>query len=64
MEIKPGTWSSQTGGLTLRDYFAGLALAGLIVAVPRMPNEVIARQAYHLADAMIAEREAQEREEK
>jgi len=35
-------------GIYLRQLFAGLALIGLIVAVPKMPDGDIARQAYGL----------------
>jgi len=52
-------------GMSLRDYFAGQALAGLL-AMPREPLkvptldaglEVFALSAYRMADAMLAERE-------
>lgn len=49
-------------GMTLRDYFAGQALAGLM-AVPYMeqqPSQTVqqrARWAYENADAMLAARE-------
>ena len=52
-------------GMTLRDYFAGQALAGLCAnhgfinsaSWDAAPNAVIASRAYSLADAMLAERE-------
>ena len=54
--------------MSLRDYFAGQALAGLI-AQPWHPemggapgietNEILAKWAYRIADAMIAAREAE-----
>ena len=46
------------GGLTVRDYFAGQATAGLL-ANPNYNNHVgeDARLAYELADAMIKARE-------
>ena len=44
------------GGMTLRDYFAGQALAGLASIVPPDPAEA-AYRAYQYADTMIAERE-------
>ena len=47
-------------GIYLRQLFAGLALIGLIVAVPKMPDGDIARQAYGLANAMLQEREKEE----
>ena len=47
-------------GASLRELFAGLALIGLIVAVPKIPDGDIARQAYGLANAMLQEREKEE----
>mgnify|MGYP000191404201 CR=1 FL=1 len=49
-------------GLTLRDYFAGQTLAGLMsdaetLSVFHGKEEKIAPAAYEIADAMIAERE-------
>lgn len=54
----------QDSGMTLRDWFAGMALQGLLSANPQCPDavseenvdSVIAREAYRSADAMIAER--------
>lgn len=43
------------GGMSLRDWFAGQALAALI-AQCNMPNEVYARMAYTLADTMLQQR--------
>lgn len=54
---------SNTGGMTLRDWFAGHALTGLvpIVGVPenepdKLWNTDMAKQAYALADAMLVVR--------
>jgi hypothetical protein len=44
------------GSLTLRDYFAGQALAGNLIE-PTANNEQVAKWAYSLADAMLAARE-------
>ena len=45
-------------GMSLRDYFAGQALAGLIACPNTSGGEKdFARNAYKLADAMLAERE-------
>jgi hypothetical protein len=46
-------------GMTLRDYFAGQALAGFAAhgGVWVADREVIARQAYKFADAMLKIRE-------
>lgn len=50
-------------GMTLRDYFAGQALAGELVSISALPIskdetavEHFARGAYSLADAMLKER--------
>ena len=49
------------GGLTLRDLFAGLAMAGQLAATPEPEEDrsfpSIATWAYGYADAMLAERE-------
>lgn len=47
-------------GMTLRDYFASQALMGLIanVETANQASATLARDAYHLASAMIAERAA------
>ena len=53
------TWNGSQEGMSLRDYFAGQALAGTAASQPwdDLPrDEVISRRAYTLADAMIAER--------
>lgn len=42
-------------GMTLRDYFAGQALAE--IATDSLPPQEVAEWAYDLADAMIAQRE-------
>ena len=42
-------------GMSLRDYFAGQAIAGLLARPSgEMPAEIAASFAYHFADAMIA----------
>lgn len=48
-----------TSGMTLRDYFAGQALAGYLAAVPPHDNaseEVMGQWCYRNADAMLAAR--------
>lgn len=54
-------WTERCGGMSLRDYFAGQALAGLN-AVPEsnMTAEDEARWAYASADAMLKERQRKE----
>lgn len=44
-------------GMTLRDYFAGQALAGMLSAPKHLP-EVYAKKAYEYADAMLKKRES------
>ena len=46
------------GGMTLRDYFAAKALAGLLACgiQPQSGPDMYARDAYAVADAMIQER--------
>lgn len=45
------------GGMSLRDYFAGQALAGLIAQTDKaLPTKTFAQEAYLCADAMIVER--------
>ena len=52
-----------SGGMSLRDYFAGQALMGLIADPSVILNDYIipahAKTVYKIADAMIAEREKQ-----
>jgi hypothetical protein len=58
----PHHGSLTQGGMTLRDYFAGQALAGFCVspvedaAITQWKFDVIARAADAAADAMLAER--------
>ena len=44
-------------GMSLRDWFAGMALSEMDLLVPHEACEILARNAYELADAMIAQRE-------
>lgn len=46
-----------SGGMTLRDWFAGQALAGKLQGIGGFNPELSAQSAYLYADAMIAERE-------
>lgn len=44
----------ESRGMSLRDYFAGQAIAGLLARPSgEMPAEIAASFAYHFADAMI-----------
>ena len=50
-----------TGGMTLRDYFAAKVLQGMLASgnLPKtMPDADIAECSYNLADAMLKAREA------
>ena len=55
----PNGWvrAAESPGMSLRDWFAGQALSGLL-ADPEMnaPPEPVAKVAYSYADAMLAER--------
>jgi len=60
--------SMRNEGMTLRDWFAGQALAGLATKTPTIRNPVdkyrysaVAVGAYYYADAMIAEREREKK---
>jgi hypothetical protein len=44
-------------GLDLRDWFAGLAMQGMMHDVSQPVGEVIAEWAYQVADAMMKARE-------
>jgi len=50
-ETRPGGYGT-TAGLTKREYFAAAALTGLIRQV-NMPDEVYARHAVAIADALL-----------
>ena len=68
-----GEPNSQNLGMTLRDYFAGQALANSTICTGKAPDwqlkrwfgnatgitgvQIVARQAFNYADAMLAERE-------
>ena len=44
------------GRVALRDYFAGLAMQGMMVQVNEPDGDWIARHSYAVADAMLARR--------
>ena len=45
-------------GMTLRDWFAGNAINGLIAVSPEEPFLLLAQRAYQMADAMIVARKS------
>ena len=49
------TRMTAVGGLTIRDWFAGMAMQGLLYKT-LAPASFIAKDAYMLADAMLAAR--------
>ena len=48
----------QYQGMTLRDYFAAKAMQGLLSATKTSDGEMIARDSYKMADAMLEARRA------
>jgi len=50
-------WADGFGGMSLRDWFAGMAAVGFINSDIDLGAEKAACWAYELADAMLAERE-------
>lgn len=60
-----GAWNvteRYSEGMSLRDYFAGQALAGLLAHLPGDSRRSAVGLAYRLADAMLVERERKEAE--
>ena len=51
---------NQSKGMTIRDYFAGQALIGLVTVDHDMGIELYASDAYKYADAMLKERDKNE----
>ena len=47
----------QDDGMTLRDYFAAKALQGLLAGTSTSNGDVIVRDSYAIADAMLKARE-------
>jgi hypothetical protein len=58
------TMSQNQGGMTLRDYFAGQALAGMLINYTTQKfgvgEQTCAKGAYEFADAMLAAREGKQ----
>jgi hypothetical protein len=53
--VNPGTYASP--GMTMRDWFAGQALCGIMSGSSRTNFEMVSKEAYKLADAMLNHRE-------
>ena len=53
----PRIYKEDMSGMSLRDWFAGMAMQGLMSYDYDHDNEDVAKWAYEIADAMIAERE-------
>lgn len=60
--VKPENWNEVGYGMSLRDYFAGQAIAGLMAAgeynESREGYSRNAKDAYEIADAMLKARES------
>lgn len=57
MDHDHGSWRDQWPGMTLRDYFAGQALAGLCAnhnTTPFTANDALVAAAWAAADRMLA----------
>lgn len=52
-----GTWSEALQGMTLRDYFAAHALAGLLANERAVGTLYSVKKAYEAADAMLKARD-------
>ena len=56
-EDYPDYYAQGMAGMTLRDHFAGLAMQAIVTAQPTCGDRPrIAKGAYMMADAMLAER--------
>lgn len=53
-----------SGGLTKREWFAGMALIGIIMNGMSTPEHLVSEYAFKYADAMIKENEKEEDGEK
>jgi hypothetical protein len=48
--------TTESGGMDLRDWFAGLAMQGIMVHNPYPTCEYVAKTAYQMADVMMLAR--------
>lgn len=53
--------SHSTTGMDLRDYFAAAAIQGLLASDVSAPVDSFAQKAYEMADAMMKERQQNEK---
>jgi hypothetical protein len=53
---RDGNWQPHVDGMTLRDYFAGQALAGLIMRDAVIDTITAGKKAYAFADDLLAAR--------
>jgi hypothetical protein len=55
----PTDYDCYISGMSLRDYFAGQAVMGLIACsnVKELDGQLLAESSYNVADAMMAERD-------
>ena len=63
--VTAGMYFAEGPGMTLRDWFAGMALQGIIGSIfctPEVTFKECAGRAYGMADAMITARERKEAE--
>lgn len=60
-ELSPATWVvTSDNGMALRDWFAGLAMQGMLstmVASENPVDQTVAAWSYDLADALLVQRE-------
>ncbi len=60
-QANSGEWASGQTGMSLRDWFAGMAMHQIFVTGGWSEYKNVAREAYVIADAMIAERSKNEK---
>lgn len=55
--LKPDSTHASMSGMSLRDWFAGMAACGMLADYTNNPNlKALSESAYQTADAMIAEK--------
>lgn len=59
-DVIPAGTACQYRGLTMRDWFAGKAMQGMLAASENYPTPELADYAYQVADAMLRAREAKQ----